>query len=537
MMEKKDSNEKEFVIFEPEAYTKALLHVLRFASSNIDKQSWVEVYGWLVGKLENNGNTIHIMDAVPIHHGKDIEVTWNADTYVRAAEFDEKLFQKAQEVPNMQGMFVVGWYHSHPGLDFFLSTVDVTNHLGFQGPNPHSIAIVFDHTKMVPYKNLGFKIFKLDHPSPNSGYHEVEFDKTRFTKDILDIIYLIASVVENIQGDKPFCTEYGEVPDIFSQLMLPSAVPPIDKRPPIDLNALFEKIMGSTQDFFKKIFGNSILGKIAEEINPAMDEWFSAFVPYLTTTLNKWLMNLSEKVIITNKLTLGSVYTIAGTLKKSMKNIHEWQKQQLDQHRRVVKNSLKNYQEGMKQYLKERFNIQNEQSEQRINKQDAFFAESLKKMEDLISQLHGHISNNESMINGLIQENLELKNQVEKLRDQQKSFLDSSRESIEKIASDISSLGQKLETRINESMSDVSKKLDDNIINLESNIKEKIESVINIVKEDVKNIGDTLSSKMNEVIQQLSNEKKELENLMASKSIKNMQKDIKQIANKLDSKS
>src|SRR5271157_1000316 len=196
--EKKPEKKHPAVIFEPEAYMKALLHVLRFASGTISKDSWVEVYGWLVGKLENE-NLVHVYDAVPIQHGKDVEVVFDAEAYVRAAEFDEQLYQKAEETPQMKGYFIVGWYHSHPGLDFFLSPTDVTNHVGFQGPNPQSIAIVFDHTKMVPHKQLGFKIFRLDEATPDSKYHEVDFDKTKFSKDVMNVVYLVQNIVERIE--------------------------------------------------------------------------------------------------------------------------------------------------------------------------------------------------------------------------------------------------------------------------------------------------------------------------------------------------
>ncbi len=328
------------VILEPEAYTKALLHVLRFASNSTPQDAWVEVYGWLIGKLEENNEIVHVFDAIPIHHGKDVEVVWDADTYVRASEFDEKLFERAQEDPNMKGMFVVGWYHSHPGMDFFLSSTDVNNHLGFQGTNPKSIAIVFDHTKATPYKHLGFKIFKLDDPGVTEKFHEVSFAKSMFTKDVLDVVYILQSILERAQSNQLLYPEIGERPTIFSHLLLPQMTPELDRTPPLDLDALFSKMMKSTQSMVEKVFGGSLLSKFAGELTPIMEEWFTAFLPYMVSSMNKWLLKLSETIVISNKLSLGSLNKIQTVLEKSMKAVNEWTAYQLDEHKAAIRKSL-----------------------------------------------------------------------------------------------------------------------------------------------------------------------------------------------------
>ncbi|MEX2680222.1 MAG: hypothetical protein Q6373_001360 [Candidatus Sigynarchaeota archaeon] len=487
----KEGKKQPPVIFEPEAYLKALLHVLRFASNGMAKDSWVEVYGWLVGKLEGPDNSVvHIYDAVPIHHGRDIEVSWDADAYVRAAEFDEQLYQKAEENPTMKGFFVVGWYHSHPGLDLFLSQTDVTNHLGFQGPNPNSIAVVFDHTKIVHYKHLGFKIFKLKDASPDSDYSEVEFDKAKFTKDVVDVIYLAQNIVERIQGNQLFSPEISEVPSIFAHLMLPGATPQIDKTPPIDLDALFEKMLKSTDALIQKVLGNSIIGKLAAEMNPALEEWYSAFIPYVVSSLNKWLLSTAEKLITTNKLVLGSIYTIAGGLEKSMKNVNEWTKAQLGDSERHLKKLV-----------------------------ESTHAKLVAGME---SKLAAQEKNLSTSLDGLAQDFAKAEDKLAKVV-----------ESVASLAAQVDVLAKKVEgmeagiqAKIQERLEEVNKGVDAALQGLDARIAEQVNKQIQQFGKDIVATRDAIMADLKAISDDIAKERQALDEFAASKALKKMQEDL-----------
>ncbi|GAB4318123.1 MAG: hypothetical protein Kow0069_21160 [Promethearchaeota archaeon] len=155
------------VIVKAPAYQKMLMHVLRFASNALPRDSWVEVMGMCIGRIE--GDDVVVVDAVPVSHGSRIEVAWNPQDYALFASVDEQFAER--------GLFACGWYHSHPGLSIFWSKVDVRNQLGFQTEgNPKAFGIVFDHTTMDEPSSLGFKTYRLDDPARGVGsdYHEVE---------------------------------------------------------------------------------------------------------------------------------------------------------------------------------------------------------------------------------------------------------------------------------------------------------------------------------------------------------------------------
>ena len=511
--EKKTEKKQPAVIFESEAYMKALLHVLRFASNTINKDSWVEVYGWLVGKIEGE-NVVHVYDAVPIQHGKDVEVVFDAEAYVRAAEFDEQLYQKAEESPQMKGYFIVGWYHSHPGLDFFLSPTDVTNHVGFQGPNPQSIAIVFDHTKMVPHKQLGFKIFRLDEPSPDSKYHEVDFDKAKFTKDVMNVVYQVQAIVERIEGNQVFTSEIGEVPSIFAHLMLPGATPQIEKTPPFDLDALFEKITKSTEELIQKSLGNTIIGKLATDLNPALEEWYSAFLPYIFSSMNRWLLSTAEKLVITNKLTLGSIYTIAGTLEKSMKTVNDWTKAQLADNEYHLKKLVESTHAALANHMQEQLDSQN-----------ASMAEQLGAFKEQLDQT--------GSTTGSLADKVEaLESKISALEQGMDDALSKVQGAVFGIETKLDSLASDIQQKITDELSRVNESVDQSIEKLDTQMQEHVNNQVQQLGQDMETMRSTFTQEVQKIADSLVKEKQELDELVASKTIKKMQDDVHKLASK-----
>lgn len=497
------------VIFEPEAYCKALYHVLRFASNALVQDLWVEVYGWLIGKLEGPDNkTVHIYDSIPIHHGKDIEVSWDADAYVRAAEFDEQLYQKAEEDPKMKGFFVVGWYHSHPGLDLFLSPTDITNHLGFQGPNPNSIAIVFDHTKIVRYKHLGFKIFKLKEAAPDSDYIEVEFDKTKFTKDVVDVIYQSQDVVERVQRKEMFTKEYNELPSPFGNLIIPPSAPQIDRTPPFDLDALFDKMLKSTESLVQKMLGTSIFGKLAADMNTAIEEWYSAFVPYVVSSLNKWLLAISEKIILSNKLSLGSLYTFIGVLDKYVRNLTDYVKAQLADNERHTKKLLETTHAKLEVQVQDK-----------LAAQDA----GLVKIIDALKQ---RIADSDSRVNQLVDKVTALGSQVDTLQQKTAASIASVQDIVNSIGKKIEGMETSIHVKIQERLDAVSKEVDATVKGLDERIAGQISGHVQQLGKDIAAIRDAIKADLGGISSTIAKEREALDELAGSKAIKKMQEDL-----------
>ena len=174
------------VVIKSGAYQTMLMHVLRFASSKIDPSRWVNVMGVCMGKIE--GHDVVIYEAVPILHNARIEVAWESTDIALFTGLDEQYASK--------GLFACSWYHSHPGLQPFLSKVDVKNHLNWQNDaNRRAVAIVFDHAYLENQGDLGFRAFRLNDFSKgtSSDWHEVDFvveppDKNTFFKIIKSIV-------------------------------------------------------------------------------------------------------------------------------------------------------------------------------------------------------------------------------------------------------------------------------------------------------------------------------------------------------------
>ncbi|MHA1230045.1 MAG: hypothetical protein ACTSRP_10570 [Candidatus Helarchaeota archaeon] len=200
----KKSNWK--VILKSNAFKKIILHCTRFANYNIPRSEWKEVYGFLAGRFE--GEDVVCNDAIPMTHGGAVDVEFTEKNYIEAANLNEKLAEKNE--------FIVGWYHSHPGLNIFLSTTDIRNHIGYQCMNPKAVALVFDHTQLRG-GSLGFKIFNLDDPNTETtGYHEVDWvipdiDEKIFAESLFELSHRIAA-------GRPGIEEYGEISNIEMEI-------------------------------------------------------------------------------------------------------------------------------------------------------------------------------------------------------------------------------------------------------------------------------------------------------------------------------
>lgn len=101
------------------------------------KKDKKEVLGYLFGEFREN--SIYIDDIViPKQDATRISV--------KEAENDIEIIRKIRELDSKYVKKVhVGWYHSHPGLDCFLSGVDEETQKYWQLVNERMVAIVIDN--------------------------------------------------------------------------------------------------------------------------------------------------------------------------------------------------------------------------------------------------------------------------------------------------------------------------------------------------------------------------------------------------------
>ncbi|MFX1398569.1 MAG: hypothetical protein ACFFAS_16190 [Promethearchaeota archaeon] len=207
------------VVLRAEAYKTIILYSSRYANASIPKKDWKEIYGILVGYTKDD--IVFVERAEALTHGHATDVQLDAKHYGFIEQIQEKLDEEKK------GNYIVGWFHSHPGLGLFFSYIDLINQLGFQARNEDSIGLVFDHSllgqkkeeqigenKLTKY-DTGFEIYRLtdvnidvNAPEYDENYHKVEYiveglNKFFFANVLTEISSLVAA-------GKPLESAYGE---------------------------------------------------------------------------------------------------------------------------------------------------------------------------------------------------------------------------------------------------------------------------------------------------------------------------------------
>ena len=133
------------VLLKFNAYRRMVGYALRYANNELSAKDWREVYGILIGSIENNKEVI-IKDAIPMIVGDRAGVRYENKQYVDMAQIDESVYQKS--IQDKKNDFIIGWWHTHPGFKFFFSSVDCLTQLGYQIPNPFAVGLIFDHCEL-----------------------------------------------------------------------------------------------------------------------------------------------------------------------------------------------------------------------------------------------------------------------------------------------------------------------------------------------------------------------------------------------------
>jgi len=179
------------VLIPKEVYHAIVASSVRYANQKIPNDEWLEVSGIFIGK--NEGSDVIISQAYPIMHqelDKNAVIDqykWNDEDYLALSLIDDEAFSR--------GEFVVGWWHSHPGIKVMMTQFDIRTTLSYQTYNSLAISLVFNPERLIhqiemPYRigdpvkplinDPGCKIFRLDDPSKGivATYHEVEYKIT-----------------------------------------------------------------------------------------------------------------------------------------------------------------------------------------------------------------------------------------------------------------------------------------------------------------------------------------------------------------------
>ena len=184
-----DGNEAELgkpVVLKAEAYKTIILYASRYANQAIPSEDWKEIYGLLIGYYDDD--FLYVERAIPMTYGHDTDVEFSETDYGDVEKIHEELDKEGK------GYFIIGWFHSHPGLTLFFSYIDLINQLGFQGKFSDAIGLVFDHTLLGKKKeekidnniltkyDTGFEIYRLTDVTIDSNsvefetnYHKIDY--------------------------------------------------------------------------------------------------------------------------------------------------------------------------------------------------------------------------------------------------------------------------------------------------------------------------------------------------------------------------
>lgn len=212
------------VIVKAEAYKTIILYASRYANQRINPPEWKEIYGILIGHADNDFVYVERAEALTYGHSTDVQL--DTKHYIFIDEIQQKLDEEGK------GHYMVGWFHSHPGLDLFFSYIDLYNQLAFQQNNPDFVGLVFDHTLLGKKKeekimdeqgqehtitkfDTGFEIFKitdvnLDINAPNfeANYHKVDYIVEGLNKFFFANV--LVELSELYTSEQPLQAAYGE---------------------------------------------------------------------------------------------------------------------------------------------------------------------------------------------------------------------------------------------------------------------------------------------------------------------------------------
>ena len=174
------------VFLKAEAYKTIILYASRYANQAIPPEDWKEIYGLLIGYYDDE--LLYVERAIPMTYGHDTDVEFSETDYGDVEKIHEELDEEGK------GYFIVGWFHSHPGLTLFFSYIDLINQLGFQGKFSDAVGLVFDHTllgkkreeriddNILTKYDTGFEIYRLTDVTMDSNsvefetnYHKIDY--------------------------------------------------------------------------------------------------------------------------------------------------------------------------------------------------------------------------------------------------------------------------------------------------------------------------------------------------------------------------
>ncbi|MFW9950988.1 MAG: hypothetical protein ACFFKA_12795 [Candidatus Thorarchaeota archaeon] len=166
------------------AVLKIASHALKYAHINIPRDEWVEVIGLLAGKYDKTNEILYIEDAYPMGHGTAVYAEINVERNRKSGH------ERAYEEIIKKGLFICGWYHSHPSYGCFMSREDLSTQARYQKLWDKAVALVID-PYLINGISVGFEIYRANFKTKK--WYSIPFEikgnlDVRMLPDILDFM-------------------------------------------------------------------------------------------------------------------------------------------------------------------------------------------------------------------------------------------------------------------------------------------------------------------------------------------------------------
>jgi proteasome lid subunit RPN8/RPN11 len=211
------------VIIKAEAYKTIILYSSRYANKFIPAKDWREIYGILIGYADDDFVYIEKAEALTYGHATNVQLD------EKHYGFIEQIQEKLEKNEATKGYYMIGWFHSHPGLGLFFSYIDLINQLGFQARNDDFCGLVFDHTllgkkkqeivkgtehKITKY-DTGFEIYRITDVNMdiNDSQYDNNYHKVEYIVDGLNKFFfanVLSELSALVSAGKPLQSAYGE---------------------------------------------------------------------------------------------------------------------------------------------------------------------------------------------------------------------------------------------------------------------------------------------------------------------------------------
>ncbi len=183
------------VLLTLKAYERIVGYAIRYANEDQNPDKWREVYGILIGSIENKYEVI-VKDAIPMVVGDRAGVKYENKQYVDMAQIDASVFERS--IQDDKKDFIIGWFHTHPGFGFFYSPIDCMTQLGYQIPNPYAVGLIFDHCEKKSARQfLGIAGLRLKDPELgiSSAYDLIDLKYELEEKKMVDKVETVIKKV------------------------------------------------------------------------------------------------------------------------------------------------------------------------------------------------------------------------------------------------------------------------------------------------------------------------------------------------------